>query len=70
MNKITLPLEEAVAQSAKQNFDRDKKMGVFEDGESWESESEMYLEEARHLLETTGSNYIPDYPDHPYIVLE
>ena len=70
MNKLYLPFEEAVLESAKQNYDRDHRVGVLGNRDTWEKESEIYLEEARHLLESTRENYIPEFPEHSLICVK
>ena len=75
------PTEELILKAAKQNLDRDIRIGLmgeaFEDLKpvtSWdnlpEDEKKIYLEEAKVLLEDTGENYLPDYPDHELIKVE
>ena len=64
-----LPLEEAVEAAAKQNFDRDVKVGLARQ-QDWKQDKSVYMEEARHLLQTTGENYIPDDPALPIICLQ
>lgn len=60
-------LDLAVKAAAKQNFERDTRAGRV----LWNNaarEMAEYEEEARFLLEDSGENYYPDYPDHPHIV--
>ena len=77
--------EELVLKAAKQNCDRDHRVSIElpcsipgcigrESDPEWEElmedEKEIYLREARILLEKTGENYLPDYEDHEHIVWE
>lgn len=62
-------LEEAVLAAALQNFQRDVLLEIA-DPTDWEEIKESYLDEARHILITTGENYEPDFDDHFHIHLE
>lgn len=59
MKEIYLSLNEAITESAKQNFNHDVRNGVVERRDWQESES-IYLREAEEILRSTGSNYIPE----------
>jgi hypothetical protein len=76
MKTLKLPLKEAIEAAVKQNIERDRRMEK-EIGETDlmpdplpQDELDLYYEEVRYLLETTGENYLPDYPDHPHVVIE
>jgi hypothetical protein len=58
---LDLPLEEAVVAAARQNRNYDRGIGEF--GVPWE----LYLKEARYILNLTGENWAPESPDLPLI---
>jgi len=66
MKTIHLPLEEAISLAAKENFARDLRVGCIDAAESMD----IYIEEARHLLTTTGENYEPEFEDHHMIFVK
>lgn len=65
-------LPEAIKKAAEQNYLRDYRHGL-EQYENWtdadELTHELYLEEAEHLLTTSGQNYDPESPDTELICL-
>lgn len=67
--KTYTDLQQAVEAAAKQNFERDVWLDIV-DEEDWEEEKQTYLDEARHILTTTGENYEPDFEEHDLIVLK
>ena len=73
-NALYLPIEEAVSLAAKQNHQRDVRLGITDTDEEWEEitefEKKLYLSEARGLLEDTGENYYPEHDDHQLIILK
>ena len=70
--KKFLPLEDAVKEAAEQNFQVDLRNELTEG--TWETldaaEKETYLDEARHLMQTTGENYFPVLEGHQHICLQ
>ena len=69
IKKVYFELEEAVQKAAEQNWNRDDRIGLTE-GITFEADSTIYLDEARHLLETTGENYLPEHPDFEHICVK
>lgn len=67
ITRVEYELDEAVKKAAEQNLKRDQRMGL-EDDPANQATVDIYLEEARVLLESTGENYIPEYPDTEHIV--
>lgn len=67
MGVISLPLDLAIREAAKQNFLRDVKMKlrVLKD---WESMKDTYEKEANELLTTTGENYEPEFGEDQIVV--
>lgn len=67
-----LPMKEAIEAAAQQNYERDRRV-LQEFSQPWEKallrHKTMYREEAQHLLQTTGENYVPDEPDTEHIVV-
>ena len=66
MQEVCLPLAEAIELEAKQNFERDIKMGIV----MWYNRKEympIYRQEAKILLEKEGEGYLPDYPHHKLV---
>lgn len=63
-------LEVAVYHAAKQNFLRDAKVRLVS-LHDWKRQDvqQVYFDEARHLLVTTGENYLPEREGDPHIVL-
>ena len=68
-NLLILPLEEAVALNAKENLERDRRLKLVDEKDNEETRN-LYLEEARFILETYGESYGPDFPDHHLIRVE
>ena len=67
MKEITLPLQEAITLSAKENWERDKRVDLIK-GEYTPKVKKEYEEEARAVFEHyDGVGYDPDYPDHHLI---
>lgn len=64
-----LPLEQAVQEAAEQNWNVDLAKGLVHEEDKPEEFAD-YLEEARHLLETTGENYLPESTVFHHIVLK
>ncbi len=66
MQEIYLPKQEAIVESAKQNFERDVLDELVKENE-WELLKESYENEAKTVIEQTGSNYIPTHIQHSHI---
>jgi len=68
MQVLNLTFGRAVEAAAKQNFERDVRLGA-----TSEVEREMafpeYVSEARAYLQTHGQNLEPMFEDHPHIVV-
>lgn len=63
--RIYLPLEDAVVKAAHQNFERDVRVGIESINDKFSGGApDIYYEEARHTLTTTGENYLPEF--HPF----
>lgn len=67
MVKVELPLEEAVVEAARQNYERDVRNGLLD--EDYGIVYPEYETEARSLLEQTGENFKPEAPDVRWITL-
>lgn len=64
METVYLPLQEAIALEAKQNFERDQR--VIGEDEVMADVMEDYIEEAAWLMES-GEGYHPEFPDHKLV---
>ena len=67
MKVVKMPLEEAVIKAAEQNFRVDVKRGLEKESE-WGNLQDLYKEEARYLLVTTGENYLPENGETEHII--
>lgn len=63
---VVLPMAEAVELEAKQNLERDRRLF----GENEDLDLDIYREEARHLLTTTGEGYEPAHDDHKLVKVQ
>ncbi len=75
IKKVFFPIEEAVLKAAEQNVSRDFRMGmpsvtsgIF--SEQTEDTQRDYLHYARRVIEKTGENYLPEYPDTEHICVQ
>lgn len=57
--EVFTDLETAVAREAEQNWNRDRRLGLVRAREKQDLYGD-YVEEARHLLNTTGQGYDPE----------
>lgn len=65
--------EEAVIKAAEQNIRRDHRIGECQADSLEKADSEMrevYLSEARCVLEQSGENYLPEHPDNEHICVK
>lgn len=67
MGVISLPLDLAIREAAKQNFLRDVKMKLRVLGD-WKIMKDSYEREAHGLLTTTGENYEPEFGEDKIVV--
>lgn len=68
MARLNLPYEEAVFNTAVQNYVVDQRIDELSMTDTWEMHALRYLEEARTLLHKHGENYAPSFDDHDLIV--
>jgi hypothetical protein len=68
-NKVTLPYSVAVSLAALENYERDLRNEIFDPGEdsSWQTNRQMYRDEAEYLFREFKENYLPEDPDHHHI---
>jgi hypothetical protein len=73
MKEIILPLKEAIALLAKENWERDKRTGCLDSDQlKYEGEVQQeYEQEAEAVFKYyDGIGYDPDYPDHHLVKVQ
>lgn len=67
--RIELSFNEAILRAARQNFDKDVRLGRANTVE-WNDVQNEYFSEARAILLRDGENFPPEYPDYEHIILK